>query len=66
MKKRFKVELGHFLNQYGTDWRSVPDFWDTLETAVMGGRHRPPTHAEKMRFNDVRMELIREFLSLQK
>ena len=65
MKKRIKVELGYFLNHYGTDWKSMPNFWTTLEFAVFEARSRPPTKAEKMRFNAVRMDLIRELTLIE-
>jgi hypothetical protein len=67
MKKLIKQELGFFLNkytstsEYPSDWRRMNNFWATLEQVVFP-RNRPPTKSERMRFQSVRMELIREFL----
>lgn len=65
MKKKMKRQIGFFLNAYGTDWGSMYNFWDALEFAVFEVRSRPPTNAERMRFNAVRMELIREFTQIE-
>ena len=60
MKRRMKSALGSLLLSYGDEWSTVPNFWTTLEDAVFRASHRPPTKAERMRFNAVRIRLMWE------